>query len=382
MRIAINITREQLGGITISNLNLIKHLYGNDVHICGVELNSRRRMKGPVLYRSLDPSLFSHHIINVHDMGIGLVMKKAKSIKDVEKFYADIIKLIMVSLREEKPDVVIVSGTYSLPWLLSIAAARLKIPVVLWYSGILQKEIDGYKDTQKKIFLEMEKSVLKRAEKVIFPSQLCKEEVERVVIKRRLQTESYVIPNAVSHDFIDDLSVNYSVGRNIATVGRYAKVKNIDEFVNIHKRLKKEKWDHSCNIVTNVQRRHIKGIPKSVDVLPPMDIKGLKHFYQSQGLIVCPSVFETFGNVPMEAVCMGIPVLVSKNMGCAEFLKKAGLANMVVDFTEKDIVLSRIKELCGQSILPAQINAIRKMLDPGLVHEEIYSVLRACVQEE
>ncbi|MBP6948731.1 MAG: glycosyltransferase [Candidatus Pacebacteria bacterium] len=111
-----------------------------------------------------------------------------------------------------------------------------------------------------------------------------------------------------------------------------------------------------------------------------MDTLGIKRFYLSQGLIISPSHFETFGNVPMEAVCLGIPVLVSETMGCSEILNKVGLSNMVISFKDIPLVTERIKELCGQSILPKQINALRKLLDPELVNEQIKSILQNAIR--
>jgi glycogen synthase len=77
----------------------------------------------------------------------------------------------------------------------------------------------------------------------------------------------------------------------------------------------------------------------------------LLRFYSAQGLIICPSLFETFGNVPMEAVCMGIPMLVSENMGYADILKMSGLDNMLMSFDDPKKIAIRVKELCGQQIL-------------------------------
>jgi glycosyltransferase involved in cell wall biosynthesis len=106
----------------------------------------------------------------------------------------------------------------------------------------------------------------------------------------------------------------------------------------------------------------------------------LLKFYSSQGLIICPSIFETFGNVPVEAVCAGIPVLVSDTMGCAEVLRQAGLDSMVMSFNDPKKVVERVKKLCGQQILPKQINNLRRILDPDVIHAEMMSVLRSAIK--
>ena len=374
MKLAINLTRESLGGITSSNLNLISHLYGQDYEFLGIELNTDIYMKGAIIFRNFAPEVFDHHIINIHDLPIIKIMKKSHTIKDIERAYKEPIRIIRNILKKEKPDVILLSGTYYLPWLISIAAEQEGIPIVLWYSGVLTKEVEHYSKKLRKLFSLMEKSIVARSSSVIFPSKLCKDVVEEIVVKKKIK-KSYVIPNAVASTFIDPCAVDYSVESRIAAVGRYSKIKNFDKFFELHKELLKRRWRHTASFLTK-QNAVIKKIPKTIEVLPPMNVEGLKKFYISQGLIVSPSIFETFGNVPMEAVCLGIPVLVSDNMGCAEILKKVGLENMVISFDDINKVADRVQELCGQSILPRQLNAIRRILDNKFISEEIGAVLK------
>lgn len=373
LKIAINLTREYVGGITSSNINLINHLYGLDYEFVGLELNSRMYMKGSALFRNFAPEVFDHHIINIHHLPIIDIMKKAEKIRDVENAYHEPIKIIRNILREVKPDVILLSGTYYVPWLISIAAKQEKIPIVLWYSGVLSRETENQPDHMRTLFSLMEKSIVARATGVVFPSRLCKDVVEKEVTKHKIKN-SYIIPNPVSNIFTDPSAVEYSIERRIAAVGRYSKVKNFDLFFSLHKELLRRRWRHNACFVTNPDAR-IKKLPKTIEVLPPMTPEGLKKFYVSQGLIVCPSMFETFGNVPMEAVCLGVPVLVSDKMGCAEILKKVGLENMVISFDDIGKVADRAQQLCGQSILPKQLNALKRVLDNRLISEEINAIL-------
>ena len=373
MKIAINLTRDNVGGITSSNLNLVNYLYKLDYEFIGLELTSRIYMKGPTLFRHFDPEVFDHHILNIHHLPLMDALKRSRTIKDVENVYKEPIKIIRGILNETRPDVVLLSGTYYLPWLISIAAKKENIPVILWYSGVLSKETEHYPDTLRKLFLSMEKAVVKNSSQIIFPSVLCKKIVEELVVKGKIKN-SYVVPNPVASIFTDPSAVDASIERRIAAVGRYSKIKNFDTYFALHSELQKRKWRHTASFVTNPDA-NLKTMPKSVELLPSMAVEGLKKFYLSQGLIVCPSTFETFGNVPMEAACLGIPVLVSETMGCAEVLKKVGLANMVISFDDIGKVTDRAQELCGQSILPKQLNALKRILDNNFVSEEIRAVL-------
>ncbi len=373
MKLAINLTREFVGGITTSNINLINYLYGQDYEFLGLELNARMYMKAPVNFRNFSPDVFDHHIINIHNLPIMDILDESKNLNDIKRAYREPIRLLRDILKKEKPDIILLSGTYYIPWLIAIAASREKIPIVLWYSGILAKEVEHYSKKRRSLFYLMEREIIKKSSKIIFPSKLCKEAVEKIVVKNKIE-KSYVIPNPVSDVFTNPCAVEYSIERRIAAVGRYSNIKNFDKFFDLHKKLLKKRWHHSATFVTN-QSVKIKKIPKSIEILPPMNTEGIKNFYISQGLIVCPSKFETFGNVPMEAVCLGIPVLVSDKMGCAEILKEVGLENMTISFDDMDNVADRAQSLCGQSILPKQLNALRKLLDVRFISEEIRAVL-------
>lgn len=379
MRIAINLAREYVGGIASSNINLINYLYGLDYEFVGIELTSNMYMKGPVMFRSFSPEVFDHHIVNTHHLPIMEVVKKSKNLKDVEKTYREAIKIVRVILRKSKPDVILLSGTYYFPWLISIAAQEEGIPIVLWYSGVLSRETSHYKKHEIKLFSAMEKTILNRVSKVIFPSELCWKVVEKEVIKKRLR-HAYVIPNPIANIFTETCAAEPSLNRRIAAVGRYSKIKNFDCFFKLHKLLLNKKWSHTASFVTGADSV-IKKMPRSIDVLPPMTPEGLKKFYLTQGLIICPSTFETFGNVPMEAACLGIPVLVSDNMGCAEILKEAGLSNMVISFDDLEAVAKRAQELCGQYILPKQLNVLKKLLDYRYIGEEIRAILHVAVKD-
>jgi len=377
MKIAINIRRDQVAGITSTVLSAVNHLHTLNNEFVGIEIATDMYMKGPTIFRAFSPEWFEHHIVNIHHLPLQDMIGRHTILKDIENYYKEPLCIIRKILRETKPDVLLLSGTYYLPWLISIAAKKENIPIVLWYAGIYTRETSHNKPEFRKIYSQMEKSIVKQAKKIIFPSKLCKTVVEKEVVGRRLRND-FIIPNPISSVFTDLNVVGNSLERRIAAVGRYSKIKNFDVFFDLHKKLLRKKWRHTASFVTNHNQK-IKGMPKDINILPPMTQDGLKQFYLTQGLIICPSTFETFGNVPMEAACLGIPVLVSENMGCAEILKQVGLGNMVMSFDDMDKVVERVIELCGQHILPKQLNALKKILDYHFVGEEIKAVLQSAI---
>jgi len=68
MRIATNVTRESLGGITQSNINFMDSLDKKNSDIIGIELNTKRLMNGPVVFQHLPSEYFNHNIISIYDI--------------------------------------------------------------------------------------------------------------------------------------------------------------------------------------------------------------------------------------------------------------------------------------------------------------------------
>lgn len=381
MKVGINITRDALGGITTTNLSLLDQLHGSTHNgFVGVELNPARKFKAAALYRHLDPDWFSHHVISVCDMGLGTMMEKSKDLKSLEKNFEPIIKLIQEILRKEEVDIMLINGTYYVPWLISLACKREKIPIVLWYAGVLSRETSHFKPKARKLMQELEKSVVRMAKSIIFPSELCK----RVVINEVLNSErtrgGVVLPNPINPVFTQCNSSELSVDNRIGFVGRFNKIKNPEGFIKIHKALLKAGWPHEATMVTNASPKERRSIPKTIQVLPSMSPEELQIFYSTQGIILSPSEFETFGNVPIEAVCTGIPVLVHENLGCTDVLKESNLSDFVVDFNNMDEVLTRVKKFCGQQIFPKQINNVRKRVEAKYLAQEIVAVLKLALE--
>lgn len=376
MKIAINITREPLAGITSTNLSLLNYLHESDTVFSGIELNAYRTFQSPVIYRHLSPEWFNHFIISICDYNLFRIIRKSKSLSEVQKHFSLIIKTIRMILKKEKPDVCFVNGSYFIPWLISIAAEKEHIPIVLWYSGVLTKEVEGMTPKFKKIFFQMERSIARRARRIIFPSQICKETVYNSVLRSASVKNGVIIPNPISPVFTRNSKIEHSVDRRIAFVGRYTGIKNIQEFCALHKRLLKAGWKHEATIVSDIRKSELKKIPETIRIISSMSSEDISSFYSTQGLIVSPSHFETFGNVPIEAACLGIPALVSKNMGCAEVLIASGLEQMVVDFDDTNQVIERVMKLCGQRILPRQLNNLRKRVDTKYVADRIELVIK------
>ncbi len=379
MKLGLNLTREPLGGITSANMALIDYLYEEGHDFLGIELNGRLVSKHTRIYDKYEEDRFDHYVINIHDLGVMDVIKKTKDIDKIRKKYKKVIQTVEDLLNKNRPDVILLNGTYYIPWIISEAAKKLDIPYVLWYAGVLSKEVEHYDKEFKEVFKIMEKDITLGAEAIIYPSEICRDTVKKIFSRRKLP-DNYVIPNPVNDIFTEAEVGDTVVEKSIAAVGRYARVKNFDAFFNIHRDLLGDGWKHKATFVSDISNANTK-FPETMELVPPMSAEGLLDFYKSQGLIVCPSYFETFGYVPVEAICVGVPVLVNHTVGCAQLLIDAGLENMVADFKNHDEVITKIKKLCGRKVSKVKINNIRAQVKTDLVCAKMLSVIQSAVNK-
>lgn len=375
MKIFTNVTREYQGGITTTNNFLLSYLVNSKVEIVGLEFDTVRCRKGPIIIPELDQYLFEHYYLTIHDLPLEKTIKKARGIADLEKYYRPLILEIKKLLQSTKPDVVLINGTSYFPWLISLAASECSMPIVLRYHGVSTKETAHLPPRIGKLFSAMEKSFFGRVKTFIFPSDLCRDAVEKEIYQKKI-ADAQVIFNPVQ---VPKSQRKKRIGRKIAAVSRDSWVKNLDAFFKLHEILNKQNWKHAATIVSEL--KNPKKLPVTIKCFEPIRYDKLCQFYASQDLIIAPSRFETFGNVPMEAVCMGTPVLVSKNMGCAEVLISAGLDNMIADFSDLDEAALKIRELCGQKILSKKLNHIRGLLSSEIINKKILFLLKEAAGE-
>ncbi len=371
MKIATNVHRDSFGGITISNLALFDWLRDKDDTIVGIEYVNSRHVLGAIIFRHYLPSFFSHHIIN----GIDITPRFSwENRVNILKKWSPLIEATKEVLRQEAPDIVLISGTYSSPWILAQAAYALGIPIVLRYAGVLQKEVLNKGFFVRRRLLAYEQWIVSSAAAVIFPSTLCRDVVEQEIIKKPVK-QGIIIPNPVSYANISKEKHPRNTRYTIAAVGRWSRIKNFQAFFKLHQQLINEQWPHRAMMVTSYWDAKF-DIPETIERKNKMDQVELQKFYESIDLLVVPSHFETFCNVAAEALIFGSSVLVSENVGFAEVLKKAGLERMVIpSFDDPAAVAEAVRRLAKSRLTKKERDAVARLIDPQKVHESIIHVL-------
>lgn len=85
--------------------------------------------------------------------------------------------------------------------------------------------------------------------------------------------------------------------------------------------------------------------------------EGIENYYAASDLAVLPALQEAFGNVVLESLASGLPILVSRNVGAAEVLE-GRLANGIVDEPDKP-----------EKLAAKILSFLAKNADGALVHE-------------
>ncbi len=377
MKILTNIRFAQTAGIAqvlLSFLDFVKNDSKNNIEIVGVNIQDKdkdifRKSKN----KKIEIISVSTKIPNIRD-----VVYNAKTIKQVEKDYEKIIQIYQRAIREEKPDLVLVNGTYFMPWCLFIASERENVPAVLHYHGILTKETQTWKKEQKKIFMKMEKYFDKKSLFYIFPSKIAKDVVEKEVFGHKIK-KFCILPNPVSSYFFSGKNQNNK--KHIGIVSRWANIKNVEFCEKLAKYNNKNGKKFTINIITDLSKDHkkYKELSKIVKFHDPKSNKGLVSFYKKMGVIISPSHFETYGNVAKESIASGTPAIVGKNMGVAETFEKLGLQDWVIDFQSVEKVYRKIEEVIDKEVHSNIIKKLEEKYLPEKIFNQMMLVLAEAV---
>lgn len=253
------------------------------------------------------------------------------------KGYVSNIKRI---INKENPDGVLALGTFYLPWFLVHAAKELDKKVIVRFCGIINKE------STKKLWLDMGKSFLDQDCDFVFPSIHARDTVSEIYMKDF--NCSQVIYHKVMDRFNSKGLIKSRYERfNIGMVGRFDGIKNFEFAKVIGSRFN---LNNGCRLTLVTDKDPLSRELDSyrelgIEFMKPMQSPQLAEFYRNSDLIISPSNFETYGYVPLEAICCGTPTLVSNNMGIKEIFKKVKLDDLILDFKDFDAVFSKIERI-------------------------------------
>lgn len=373
MKVLTNIRFAQTAGIAqvlLAFMDFVEKGSKKNIRISAVNIIDQKEN----LYSKVDGKKTSTISIGVNVPKIGRVVEKAKNLADVEKKCEAIIRAYQKSIQEEKPDIILINGTYFMPWCLLRASEREGVPAVLHYHGVLTRETQHWRKHERKIFFDMEKSFDKKDLFYIFPSKITKYVVEKEVFGHKIK-RCAILPNPVPGYFFGDK--NKAEKRNIGIISRWTSIKNVHFCEKLAEYNKKMGAKFVLNIITDLDKsnEHYKRLSSLVVFHEPKSNKKLVSFYRNMGVIISPSHFETYGNVAKEAIASGTPALVSSNMGVSETFEKLGLNNWITSFNCVKSAYKKIENTIGETVSTDIQGEIKRLYSPNKIFTEIISIL-------
>ena len=373
MKVLTSIKVAQTTGIAqvvLSFMDFIEKSKGNNLSIVAVNIiNNKKKTFSKVKTKKTSTISFGINVPNIAE-----VVNTANGLEDVKREYEDVIWAYQDAIQKEKPDLVLINGTYFMPWCLLLAAERENIPIVLHYHGVLSKEVQNWKEKQRKIFLKMERCFDKKDIFYIFPSEITKNVVEKEVFGHKVE-KSAVIPNPVSAHFFDE--INKVEKRNIGIISRWTGIKNVRFCENLADYNNKNGNKFVVNIITDLDKNNIiyKKLSKLVKFHKPKTNKKLASFYRNMGVVISPSHFETYGNVAKESIASGTPAMVSCNMGVSETFNNLGLNDWIINFDSVKSVYQKIESVMGETVHVDVKDKMKLLYMPHTIFDQIITVL-------
>lgn len=236
------------------------------------------------------------------------------------KNYMNIYKVI----RDVRPEVIVSNFSYANPALLFGKLIGAKQNIVWFHSLDKQMESTRLNIIIKKRFLHL-------ADQLIANSHLTKLELNDIyaVPKEKIKTLPFWSNISETIDETNDLSIEKQPQRiNIGCPGRMAKHKNQRVVIEAAKQLKLENRDNFHLFFAGVgeelenlnQKTQRYELGDYITFLGHVPAQNMVEFYKKMDVIVLPSLHEAFGLVFIEAISLGIPVIVSSEFGALSFI--------------------------------------------------------------
>ena len=375
MKILTHIKFAQTGGIAqvvLAFMEFVEKSKGKNLSIVAVNITDSKKTS----VKKVNAKKTSTISVEIQVPAIAKVVGRAKNLAEVKKEYEGIILAYQNAIKEEKPDLVLINGTYFMPWCLLLAAERENIPAVVHYHGVLAKEVQNWEKRQRKIFLDMERCFDKKNIFYIFPSKMTKNVVEKEVFKHKIK-KSAVIPNPVPEYFFEQ---EYKAeNKNIGIVSRWTGVKNVRfcEKLAIYNNENGNRF--VVNVITDLDKnnKRYKELAKLIKFHKPRSNEKLAIFYKNMGVVISPSHFETYGNVAKESIATGTPAMVSLNMGVSEAFKNLGLHDWIINFDSVEEVYGKIENVMGERVRGNVKDKMKELYAPCKIFKKMVSVLNS-----
>ncbi len=266
-------------------------------------------------------------------------------------------------------DLVHINGWWNWVAIASLFICKIRhVPHVLSLRGSLS-EYTFHTIHTKRIKNILHSFLFKPFLKGTFIHVTSEEEMEKC--KRMIPDAKYAsIPNIIS---MPDAQMGIKRDRDelkIIFLGRINPVKNLELLINALRRIS---FAYKLTIVGDGSHEYLAHIREMINEMPGISILDSRYDEEKydllahSDLLVLLSHTENFGNVVIEALSQGTAVLISKNVGAADFVQQHHLGWVI----QPDIECC-VEALYKINIDQEQLDAIRERA-PGIINKEFSS---------
>lgn len=309
------------------------------------------------------------------------------SIPEIELDFQDLIDLFRDKIAEQRPDLIILNWTGILPWALMRAASYFNIPVIVYYHGsITEEERSTTKDNPLHILFAFEASFLQPEFHYIFPSLLLQDLICTRFWIDAATIHSEILPNSVPKYFFRLHQKQSFLKRGKIRVGfimRWCEVKN-KAFVLRFIRYAQENLPHyEIYLITDKEEQAIReiGDMQQVFLCPQLQHEPLGDFLHSKvDIILCPSRFETYGNIAQEAMACWALAFIHQNMGVAETFEAIGSGEYITNFESipLPVLIQKIHTSLMQGIHPESIHLLKSNYVLEVINKRRLDFFQSC----
>ncbi|HCR52632.1 TPA: hypothetical protein DIV48_03265 [Candidatus Kaiserbacteria bacterium] len=305
-----------------------------------------------------------------------------------EAYLAEDINSVKDLFKELRGDVLFLNGFSAYAWLLFAAAREIGLPVVIQHAGIFSREVEEYADlftrAGRELCFAMEKDAAEYAAANIFLNEFSKKAFERIV-QTRTVSNPHIIP--LPHPgwpFEDAAGPKKRKERVLGVVARWDRIKNHEAILALAETLRETNVPWRIRSVTSIPDTAVHTEFKSryrncIEIVPPMSHTALMDFYQSVDVIILPSHFDVSPTVVMEAASLGVPTLISPNVGWVSEYEHCGMEEWIADFSRPHDVVRRLEKHFIRTEWPETkrfAEYIKKCHDPAIVYRSYLTLLK------
>jgi len=227
-------------------------------------------------------------------------------------------------------------------------ADKYKIPYILQPRGSLPRFTKSF---QKKSFdFLFGYKIIKNSCKIIASSKIESEQYDKVFSSDK---EIVYVPNGINLDEFKKLPKKgefrkkYKIKENekiILYLGRIHEIKGLDLLVKVFAELSK-KSDNPKLVIAGPEDGYLNSLKNIAKILKienkilftgPLFGKDKLTAYVDADIFVLPSKYESFGNVALESLACGTPIIITKGCGLSEYIdKKVGY---IIDYNKQQLL--------------------------------------------